>query len=91
MLAVDLGGGGTPLTVEGPVSIGAAGTLSIVVPSRQSGEWTLFIAESVTGSMGAWTLNVTPPLPADFGWRIYFADGALKIRFLNPGSVLIFK
>jgi hypothetical protein len=91
VLAVDLGGGGTPLTVEGPVSIGAAGTLSIVVPSRPAGEWTLFTAESVTGGMGAWTLNVTPHLPAGFGWRIYFADGALKIRFLNPGSVLIFK
>ena len=77
--------------IKTAVAFGAAGTLSIVVPSRPSGEWTLFAAQSVTGGIGAWTLNVTPRLPAGFGWRIYFADGALKIRFLNPGSVLIFK
>ncbi|MDY6418367.1 MAG: hypothetical protein SPK87_06455 [Bacteroidales bacterium] len=90
-LAVDLGGG-TPLAVSGAVKFGAAGTLSISIPPAMRGrEVALFTASSVENIPKDWNLAVSPALPEGFGWRVWFADGTLWFKALNPGFVIQFR
>lgn len=90
-LAADLRTGGTPLSVEGSVSFSTSGTVSLTLATRPTGEWTLLTATSFSGDPAGWTLNVTPALPVGFRSRIFLQDGALKVRFLNPCTMLIFR
>ena len=92
VLAVDLSAGAVPLTVDGTAAFGSSGTFVVTLPaSDRWSERTLLTAESVSGGFAGWTVQVTPALPSGVGCKVWFADGALKFKALNPGSIFIFK